>query len=81
MGASYSGELKAYMTTPAYTSPIKTLSGVIESGLPWHMVLYGEEEEVLMSVSKDPVIKKIWNDKLIVEYASTPNVVSVTLLQ
>jgi hypothetical protein len=74
IGACYSGELKAYMTTPTYTSQIKTLSEVIDSGLTWQMVMYGEEEEARMAVSTDPIIKKIWDDKIVVEYSSTPMV-------
>jgi hypothetical protein len=42
MSSSYAGSLKAYMTTPGSTSPIDSLYEVIESGLPWGMVLYGE---------------------------------------
>jgi hypothetical protein len=62
------------MTTPTYTNPINTLSEVLESGLPWGMVLYGEEEEEMMAKSTDPVIKRIWNEKIVTEYAPTPKV-------
>jgi len=55
---SYAGNLKAYLTTPAYSKPIDTLQEVIESNLPWGMVLYGEEEEELMANSEDPIIQK-----------------------
>lgn len=37
--------------------PITTLKGILESGLPWNMVLYGEEEEIEMARSSDPVIR------------------------
>ena len=62
------------MITPSYTSPISTLQQVLDSGLPWGMVLYGEEEEEMMAKSKDPVIKRIWNEKYVEEYAPIPKV-------
>ena len=37
---------------------------VIESNLPWGMVLYGEEEEEMMANSQDPIIQTIWNQKI-----------------
>lgn len=72
--ASYAGNLKAFLTTPAFTTPINTLKEVVDSGLPWGMVLYGEEEEEMMARSTDPVIKTIWNDKYVAEYSPTPKV-------
>ena len=36
---------------------------MIESNLPWGMVLYGEVEENLMATSEDPIIQTIWNEK------------------
>ena len=38
------------------------------------MVLYGEEEEEMMQKSTDPVIKRIWDEKIVEEYAPTPKV-------
>ncbi len=74
VSASYAGNLKAYLTTPAFTSPINTLAEVLKSGLPWQMVLYGEEEEEMMAQSQDSVIKAIWTGKQVVDYAPTPKV-------
>ena len=47
---------------------------MLESGLPWAMVLYGEEEEEMMQKSTDPVIRRIWDGKIVEEYAPTPKV-------
>jgi hypothetical protein len=33
---------------------------VLESGLSWGLILYGEEEETLLAESKDPVLSAIW---------------------
>jgi hypothetical protein len=74
IGACYSGLLTAFMTKPTFTSPINTLSEVLESKLPWGMVLYGEEEETMMAKSTDPVIQRIWSKKNVEEYAPIPNV-------
>jgi len=35
---AYSGNLTAFLTQPAYTTPIATLADVLQSGLPWGMV-------------------------------------------
>ncbi|TRY80649.1 hypothetical protein TCAL_06502, partial [Tigriopus californicus] len=72
--SSYGGNLIAFMTTPVYTDPITDLQGVIDSQLPWAMVLYGEEEEKFMAVSKDPVIQRIWQDKVVIDFSPTPDV-------
>ena len=60
------GNLRAFLITPSFTEPINSLAEVIDSGLEWGLVLYGEEEEIQMAQSTDPVISKIWNDKTVV---------------
>ena len=37
---------------------------MIESGLPWEFGVYGDEEEELAAKSEDPIMKKIWDDKI-----------------
>ena len=74
ISSSYAGNLMAFMTTPSLTSPIDTLKQVLDSGLSWAMVLYGEEEEEMMQKSTDPVIKRIWDEKMVEEYAPSPKV-------
>ena len=72
ISASYSGSLKAFLTTPEYGSPIDTLRDVLESGLPWGMVLYGEEEEMMMANSPlGSDIRTIWDGKIIKPYSPT----------
>ena len=53
---------------------IHSFMQVIESNLPWGMVLYGEEEEELMANSEDPIIQTIWNDKIVAEYNQVPQI-------
>lgn len=62
------------MTNPLFTQPIETLEELVESGLPWGMVLYGEEEEEMMAESTDPIIQIIWRDKIVTEYSQVPQV-------
>ena len=64
------------MITPTFTKPINTLAEVIESGLEWGLVLYGEEEEIQMAQSTDPVISTIWRDKNVVPLEEHANAVS-----
>ena len=80
MGASYSGNLKAYLTTPVYTQPIDTLKKIVDSQMPIGMMLYGEEEEGLMAISEDPIIKHIWDNKYVVEFTPTPDVSKLQLV-
>ncbi len=74
ISASYSGELKAYLTRSDYTKPINTLVDLIASGLLWQMVLYGEDFETVMATTDDPVLKRIWKHKMVVEFAANPDV-------
>ena len=45
------------------------------------MVLYGEEEEEMMQKSADPVIRRIWDEKIVEEYAPTPRVTTTQCLR
>ena len=45
------------------------------------MVLYGEEEEEMMQKSADPVIRRIWDEKIVEEYAPTPKVTTPLTLR
>ena len=74
ISSGYSGNLKAYLTTPSFTQPMTTLKDVVDSGLPWGMVLYGEDEERLMAQSQDPIIQTIWRDKITEIYRPVPPV-------
>ena len=74
IGSSYTGNLRAFLITPTFTKPINTLKEVVESGLEWGMVMYGEEEERMMAQSKDPVISAIWKYKIEEPYRPTPPV-------
>ena len=74
MSACYSGNLKAYLTTPVDTEPIDTVQKIVDSKMPIGMMLYGEEEEGLMAISQDPLIKYMWETKHVDEFTPTPDV-------
>ena len=38
------------------------------------MVLYGEEEEEMMANSEDPIIRTIWNNKIVAPYNAVPQI-------
>lgn len=65
---SYGGSLKAYLTEPPLTAPLRTLQEVVDSGLSWDFVPYGEEVEHELARSEDPVIRKFWDKKEVVPH-------------
>ena len=77
MMSAYGGELKAYLTQKSYTSPIATLQDILESGLPWGMIFYGELEQQIMETSSDPTIKAIWDGMTEFPYTPKPPLESV----
>ena len=65
-----SGELRAHLITPLHAAPVDTLEDILESGLRWEMVLYGDPAQDYMAETDDPVIKAIWEGKNVVEFSS-----------
>ena len=70
--SGYSGNLKAFLTTPKMSEPIDTVEKLVESGLPWSMTLYGEAIEDELANSEDPVIQKFWKEKIVVPHSQFP---------
>ena len=68
MTSGYGGILRASLTNPSLEEPIDTFAKVVESGLTWDLILYGEEIENYMATTNDPVIRTIWDNKQVVEY-------------
>ena len=68
LSASYGGSLKAFLTKPMYSKTITTYEELVNAGLPWDMVLYGEEIEVFLEQTNDEVLSKLWKEKIIAEY-------------
>ncbi len=70
LSAGYGGSLRAFLTTPTYEDPINDLEGVVKSGMPWDLILYGEEVESQLENSQDPIEQVIWKKKRVIEYGS-----------
>jgi hypothetical protein len=67
-----SGVFGSIESLPTYTSP--SLAEVIKSVFSWQMVIYGATDEERFADSDDAEIKRIWDGKIVAEYASIPNV-------
>ena len=61
---SYAGNLKAHLTKPVFGKPIDSLEAILESGLEIGVFDDGEEEQIMMSTSTDPVISQIWEKRV-----------------
>ena len=68
LSAGYGGSLRAFILNPPVPSAIRDLWGVLRSGLPWEMVLYGAEAEAFMEEYQEEPIKTIWAEKVEVPY-------------
>ncbi len=60
--------MKAWLTLPTQTEAINTLADVLDSKLQFRMVMLGQDEETTMAESTDPVVQKIWKDKIEMPY-------------
>ncbi len=65
---AYSSTLKAFLTDPDMTEPINTVEELVKSEYTWSMVLYGEDVETELSLSEDPILKRLWDDKEVVPH-------------
>ena len=74
---AYSGNLVSFMTVPKLAMPIDKLEEVLDSGLPWEMVVYGVEvEDAMASGTLGPVVKELWEGKIPREYSPIPQVLT-----
>ena len=65
---TYGGNLRAFLASPARKQPIGSLQELVQSGLPYTFVLYGEPSEKELEMSQDPTIKKFWENKQVIPY-------------
>ncbi len=61
--SAYGGILAAHLSRPSVAAPIDSMGEIVSSGLPWHIVLYGDEVGTVLSESEDPVERAFWRDK------------------
>ena len=57
---------------PHYSKLIETPEDLVNSGIPWKLIVYGSIAEIFMAKSDHPDIKTIWKWKIIKEY--TPSI-------
>ena len=53
------------MMVPLEEKRIESKKDIVESGIPWDMTLYGGDIEDDLRKSKDPILRKIWTDKIV----------------
>ena len=63
LGASYGGNLRAFLTTPGFLDPLDSLAEVVESDLRIDFAIYGHAQEAFIESSQDPVYKRLWEKK------------------
>ena len=64
VSSSYSGNLKAHLTKPNMAEHLDTLESILESDFPVAIIEDGEEENIRMKSSQDPVIKGLWDNRV-----------------
>ncbi len=70
--SAYSGNLRAYLLKPKMHPAVETISDIVSSGLPWSMVLWGDDLGVSLSQAKDPDMKTFWEKMRSEEYSNFP---------
>ncbi len=63
LGASFSGQLRAFLLKGTYESPIDTAEDILNSGMTWDMKVYGEDIELDMATSYDADMRALWSGK------------------
>ena len=72
LGVSYAGVLRAWLITPEYAKPINTIQDVVDSGLPWKVVLYGTTfERILDQTQVEPYVT-FWKNKEATKFNDFP---------
>ncbi len=70
--AAYGGNLRAYLLKPDMHPAVETISDVVNSGLPWSMVQWGDTLGVSLSLAQDQDTKTFWEDMKSAEYTNFP---------
>ena len=73
LGVSYSGVLRASLISPEYTKAMETIEDIVNSGLPWKIVLFGSSHESLLSDNPDEPYATFWKRKEVVPYSDFPH--------
>ena len=66
--AGYGGTLRAFLTQPSYSKPIDNFQEVLDLGIPFDYAPIGEEIEEVWANSKDPFIRRLWDNMIFIPY-------------
>ncbi len=72
MTEAFGGSLRAYLLQPDYSEAINSFEDIVGSGLPWKMVVYGEEFEHFLASQEQEPFKTFWQEKQEIEYSEYP---------
>lgn len=72
LSVSWGGELRAFILKPEYSSPIDSVHDVLDSGLPYTMVLFGGEIEQHLMERPERHYQELWKGKTVVDYQECP---------
>lgn len=72
LSAEYGGNLRATLLRPSNIPPIETVKDIVESGLPWKMVLFGEDIDNTFAAQTEENYVKFWAGKETIEYDPFP---------
>ncbi len=70
--SAYGGTLRAFLLDPKLSSPIDTMKDMVNSGLPWKVVVYGDQVQSWQEEDQDPYMRTYWNDKIPVKTQDFP---------
>ncbi len=70
--SGFAGNLRGLLLSPGRGKPIDTMEDIVNSNLPWTIVLYGIHLDNELSKSVDKVEKAFWEGKTEVEYDEFP---------
>ncbi len=48
------------------------MADIVQSGLPWHIVLYGDELGTALVDSHNPIDRKFWSQKTVAPFQEFP---------
>ncbi len=72
MTASYGSCMRALLLRPILPKSLETVTDVVESGLPWKAVEYGDWGETRIKNSDIDVVQRYWNGRTVVPFQEFP---------
>ena len=71
--SSYSGNLRAFLLKPDLSPPIELLSDIVNSGIPWKVVMYGDLAQSWSStLMHNDAYRRYWEGKIPLKFTDFP---------